>query len=224
MLVVKILFWTSLAALVWTHVGYALAAAIGARLRRRRVGGADIEPMVTVVVAAHDEEDVIERRVRNLLELDYPAALLEIVVASDASTDRTDEIVQRVAAEEPRVKLVRCPRGGKVAAQNLGVQAVEWRDRRILRCERGVAARCVAPCSCGASPTPRSATSRAVPPTRPPTARIGRAPTGASSSGCAPRSRASDRSRPATGRSTPCGGPTGSSSSPGAGTTSAFPT
>src|SRR5688572_27439636 len=123
MLVVKILFWTSLTALVWTHVGYALAAAIGARLRRRRVGGADIEPMVTVVVAAHDEEDVIERRVRNLLELDYPAALLEIVVASDASTDRTDEIVQRVAAEEPRVKLVRCPRGGKVAAQNLGVQA-----------------------------------------------------------------------------------------------------
>ena len=123
MLVVKVLFWTSLAALVWTHVGYALAAALAARVRTRRVSGAEIEPTVSVIVAAHNEEDVIERRVRNLLELEYPAELLEVVVASDASTDRTDEIVARLAAEDPRVKLVRCPRGGKVAAQNLGVQA-----------------------------------------------------------------------------------------------------
>jgi cellulose synthase/poly-beta-1,6-N-acetylglucosamine synthase-like glycosyltransferase len=122
MLVVKLLFWLSLAALVWTHVGYALAVALGARLRRRRVIGAEIEPRVTVVVAAHNEEDVIERRVRNLLELEYPADRLEVVVASDASADRTDEIVERLAAEDPRVKLVRCPRGGKVAAQNRGVQ------------------------------------------------------------------------------------------------------
>jgi cellulose synthase/poly-beta-1,6-N-acetylglucosamine synthase-like glycosyltransferase len=65
---------------------------------------------------------VVERRVRNLLELDYPADRLEVVVASDGSADRTDEIVERLAAEDPRVKLVRCPRGGKVAAQNRGVQ------------------------------------------------------------------------------------------------------
>ena len=44
MIVVKVFFWVSLAALVWTHVGYALVAALGARFRRRRVGGADIEP------------------------------------------------------------------------------------------------------------------------------------------------------------------------------------
>jgi cellulose synthase/poly-beta-1,6-N-acetylglucosamine synthase-like glycosyltransferase len=123
MILVKILFWASLAALVWTHVGYALAAALAAKVRRRRVSGAEIEPAVSVVVAAHNEEDVIERRVRNLLELDYPAERLEIVVASDASADRTDEIVERLAVEDPQVKLVRCPRGGKVAAQNLGVQA-----------------------------------------------------------------------------------------------------
>lgn len=123
MLAVKVLFWTSLAALVWTHVGYALVAAVGARVRRRSVSRADIEPAVSVVVAAHDEEDVIERRVKNLLELEYPAGLIEVVVASDASTDRTDEIVAGLAAADPRVKLVRCPRGGKVAAQNLGVRA-----------------------------------------------------------------------------------------------------
>ena len=122
MLVVKVLFWISLAALVWTHVGYALAAALGARMRRRRVQAADIEPSVSVVVAAHNEEDVIERRVRNLLELDYPGPL-EVVVASDASTDGTEQIVARLADEDDRVTLVSCPRGGKVAAQNQGVQA-----------------------------------------------------------------------------------------------------
>jgi glycosyltransferase involved in cell wall biosynthesis len=78
-------------------------------------------PTVSVIVAAWDEEEVIERRLENLLRLDYPPDLLEIVVASDASTDRTDELVEAVAAREPRVRLIRCPRGGKVAAQNHAV-------------------------------------------------------------------------------------------------------
>jgi cellulose synthase/poly-beta-1,6-N-acetylglucosamine synthase-like glycosyltransferase len=121
MLVVKILFWVSLAALVWTHVGYALVTALAARMRRRRVDAREIEPSVSVVVAAHNESDVIERRVRNLLDLDYPRERIEVVVASDASTDGTDEVVERLAAEDGRVKLVRCERGGKVAAQNRGV-------------------------------------------------------------------------------------------------------
>jgi cellulose synthase/poly-beta-1,6-N-acetylglucosamine synthase-like glycosyltransferase len=121
MLIVKILFWVSLAALVWTHVGYALATALAARMRRRRVNAREIEPSVSVVVAAHNESDVIERRVRNLLDLDYPRERIEVVVASDASTDGTDEVVERLATEDGRVKLVRCERGGKVAAQNRGV-------------------------------------------------------------------------------------------------------
>jgi cellulose synthase/poly-beta-1,6-N-acetylglucosamine synthase-like glycosyltransferase len=121
MLVVKILFWFSLAALVWTHVGYALATALAARMRRRRVDAREIEPSVSIVVAAHNESDVIEGRVRNLLDLDYTRELIEIVVASDASTDGTDDVVERLAAEDGRVKLVRCERGGKVAAQNRGV-------------------------------------------------------------------------------------------------------
>src|SRR5207237_7897923 len=44
------------------------------------------------------------------------------VVASDASSDRTDELVEAIAAREPRVRLVRAPRGGKVAAQDLAVR------------------------------------------------------------------------------------------------------
>jgi cellulose synthase/poly-beta-1,6-N-acetylglucosamine synthase-like glycosyltransferase len=118
-LAVEVVFWVSLAALVWTHVGYPLAAALLSRLRPRRVRLGDETPSVTVVVAAHDEEPVIERRLRNLLEADYPREQLEIVVASDASTDRTDELVEGFAASG--VRLIRCPRGGKVAAQNLAV-------------------------------------------------------------------------------------------------------
>lgn len=121
MLVAKIIFWVALAALVWTHLGYALAAALAARVRRRGVDAREIEPSVSIVVAAHNESDVIERRVRNLLDLDYPAGQIEVVVASDASTDGTDQLVEQLSASDSRVKLVRCERGGKVAAQNRGV-------------------------------------------------------------------------------------------------------
>src|SRR6478736_196109 len=140
MLALKIVFWISLVLLVWTHVGYPLAAGLAARLRRRRVESSAIEPTVSIVVAAHNEEDVIERRVGNLLSLDYPAECLEILVASDASIDRTDEIVTRLAAEDDRVKLVQCARAGKVSAEPGGGR-VDGRDRGVLRRERGLAGR-----------------------------------------------------------------------------------
>ncbi len=121
-MVAKILFWGSLGALAWTQAGYPAAAAGLARLRRRPVRKRDGRPSVSLIVAAYDEELVIERRLENLLALDYPPDQLEIVVASDASSDRTDELVEAIAAREPRVRLLRCPRGGKVAAQNLAVR------------------------------------------------------------------------------------------------------
>jgi cellulose synthase/poly-beta-1,6-N-acetylglucosamine synthase-like glycosyltransferase len=119
--VLEVLFWLSLAALVWTHVGYPLFVALVARIHPRPVAKGHVEPTVTVVVAAHDEEAVIVRRLENLLALDYPAAKLEILVASDGSTDRTDELVGTVAGATKRVRLLRCPRAGKVAAQNRAV-------------------------------------------------------------------------------------------------------
>jgi cellulose synthase/poly-beta-1,6-N-acetylglucosamine synthase-like glycosyltransferase len=123
--IAKVLFWASLSALVWTQVGYPLFAALLARLRGRPVRKGAFVPRVSIIVAAHNEETVIERRLENLLALDYPAELLEIVVASDASTDETDALVEAVAEREPRVRLLRCPRGGKVAAQNLAVRQTE---------------------------------------------------------------------------------------------------
>ena len=119
MYAVKALFWLSLGALLWTHVLYPLAAAGLARVRTRRVRTQEIEPSVTVIVAAFNEEAVIERRLENLLALDYPPEKLELVVTSDASTDRTHELVQRFG---DRVRLIVNPRGGKVAAQDRAVR------------------------------------------------------------------------------------------------------
>ncbi|MEP6910457.1 MAG: glycosyltransferase family 2 protein [Actinomycetota bacterium] len=119
----KTLFWGSLGALGWTHVGYPLTAAALARLRTRPVRKREIEPTVTFIVAAHDEEVVIEQRLENLLALDYPSDRLEIVIASDGSTDRTDELVESVARRDARVRLLTVPRGGKTAAQDSAVHA-----------------------------------------------------------------------------------------------------
>ena len=119
MIVVEIAFWVSALLLVWTHVLYPLVATLLARGLGRPFRGGDFEPTVSVIVAAHNEETVIARRIENLLALDYPGEKLEIVVTSDASTDRTEEI----ALQYPEVKVVANPRGGKVAAQDRAVRA-----------------------------------------------------------------------------------------------------
>ncbi len=119
--VVMIVFWVSLAALVWTHVLYPLAAIAFARVASRPVRVDDVEPSVTVIVAAYNEETVIARRLENLLGLDYPQELLQIVVSSDASDDRTEAI----ALQFPSVQVISNPRGGKVAAQDRAVRLTE---------------------------------------------------------------------------------------------------
>jgi cellulose synthase/poly-beta-1,6-N-acetylglucosamine synthase-like glycosyltransferase len=117
MIVVVVVFWASLAMLAWTHALYPLLVHALAVVRTRPVAKADVLPTVVVVVAAHNEESVIEQRVANLRALDYPADRVEIVVTSDASTDATEEIAARAGA-----RVVRNPRGGKVAAQNGAVR------------------------------------------------------------------------------------------------------
>jgi cellulose synthase/poly-beta-1,6-N-acetylglucosamine synthase-like glycosyltransferase len=118
---VVVLFWLSLFALVWTHVLYPLVAVVAASLVQRRVSAGDVEPTVAVIVAAYNEGSVIARRLENLLELDYPASKLQIIVSSDASSDHTEEI----ALQYPQVTVVPNPRGGKVAAQNRAVRQTD---------------------------------------------------------------------------------------------------
>jgi cellulose synthase/poly-beta-1,6-N-acetylglucosamine synthase-like glycosyltransferase len=120
-IVAVVLCWGSLAALVWTHVLYPLTVALAARVRTRRVARDDgYLPTVAVIVTAYNEEEAIERRIENLRALDYPPELLEIVVTSDASSDRTEELAEAAGA-----RVVRNPRGGKVAAQDAAVRTTE---------------------------------------------------------------------------------------------------
>ena len=123
-LIVAVTFWVSLAGVFWTYAGYPLLLLALARLRPRPRGerpssqSAPFEPTVTVIISAYNEEKAIGQKVKRTLALDYPTAKLEIIVASDHSTDRTHDIVRDLA---PRgVRLVVLPeRGGKTAAQNL---------------------------------------------------------------------------------------------------------
>jgi cellulose synthase/poly-beta-1,6-N-acetylglucosamine synthase-like glycosyltransferase len=124
MAALEAILWTSFALIVWTHVGYPLAAAVGARLRRyapRRDDG--YLPSVTLIIVAHNEQGVIARRVENALALDYPSQRLEILVTSDGSTDGTREEVERFA--ERGVRFLANPRGGKTAAQDAAVRQTE---------------------------------------------------------------------------------------------------
>ncbi len=121
MTIVEGLFWASAGALVWTHAAYPLAARALARVRLRPVlADEEALPTVAVIVTAHDEEQVIERRVVNLRELDYPVDRLEVVVTSDASTDGTEALAEAAGA-----RVIRNPRGGKVAAQDSAVRQTE---------------------------------------------------------------------------------------------------
>ena len=96
-------------------------------------------PRVALVIAAYNEDDVIAAKLENALALDYPRELLRIVVASDASSDGTDEIVRGFA--DRGVELVRAPRGGKVNAQNARrAHARRRRRRRVLGRQLRVAA------------------------------------------------------------------------------------
>jgi cellulose synthase/poly-beta-1,6-N-acetylglucosamine synthase-like glycosyltransferase len=91
-----------------------------ARLFPRTVRRSDATPSVAVIVAAHDEEAVIGRRIENLCALDYPSERVEIVVTSDASTDGTEGFAEAAGA-----RVIRNPRGGKVAAQDRAVRETD---------------------------------------------------------------------------------------------------
>jgi cellulose synthase/poly-beta-1,6-N-acetylglucosamine synthase-like glycosyltransferase len=119
MLALEIAFWASVALLVHTHAGYPLALWAIARLRGTPPRPPELPPeppSVSLIIAAHDEEAVIERKIRNALALDYPRDRLELIVASDGSADRTVELARSAGAD----LVLDLGRGGKLAAQNAG--------------------------------------------------------------------------------------------------------
>lgn len=115
------MFWLLSLVIGWTYVGFPLVVLARGRWSRRPVQSGDITPSVSVVIAAHNEATVIRQRIENLLGLDYPPDRLEVIVASDGSTDATVAIASAVGSDRARV--LDMGRVGKADALNAAVAA-----------------------------------------------------------------------------------------------------
>lgn len=120
-LTLEIVFWLSAAALVYAYVGYSLLIALISWVRPRPIRREEITPSVSMIITAYNEERDLAAKLENTLMIDYPRELLEIIVASDCSSDRTDEIV-RSFADRGILLHRQAQRLGKTAAQNAAVE------------------------------------------------------------------------------------------------------
>ncbi len=109
-------YWLPAGLLAWTHVLYGFGLRL---LPARPVAAADVEPTVSLVIAAYAEETVIAAKVADALALDYPREKLQVIVACDGSPDRTAELARAAGADV----VLELPRGGKVLAQDAAVAA-----------------------------------------------------------------------------------------------------
>ena len=114
----KWVFWVSAALIAYTYVGYLGWLWLRSRWRPWPVQRGRIEPYVTIVMVVRNEEKVLERKLENLLGLDYPAERLDVVVVSDGSTDLSEAILHHYA-RNPRVHaLLNQLSGGKASGLN----------------------------------------------------------------------------------------------------------
>ena len=118
------LLWGSIAVLAYIYAGYPLLVLTLGRCFPRSVTQGPALPTVTAIVAAYNEGRHIQAKLRNVLTLDYPPDRLDVIVASDASSDETDRIVGELAATNLRLLRVE-GRQGKTACQNAAVAAAK---------------------------------------------------------------------------------------------------
>jgi len=120
----EVLLWGSIAVLAYIYAGYPLVVLTLGRLFPRRVLQGPALPTVTAIVAAYNEGQHIASKLHNILTLDYPPDRLDVIVASDASSDETDRIVGEFSATN--VHLLRVDgRQGKTACQNAAAAAAK---------------------------------------------------------------------------------------------------
>jgi len=120
-MIAAVLFWVSLFLIFYAYVGYPVLITLLSLLVNNKVKQKNIEPFVTLLITAFNEEKDIAQKIENSLALDYPKDKFEIVVASDGSTDATDEIVKGFEKNETGVPVVLHRvegRVGKTATQN----------------------------------------------------------------------------------------------------------
>jgi len=115
------LFVFCLTGTLYLYFGYPALLWLLSKLRPRPVRRAPVRPRVTVLIAAYNEEDVLAAKLDNTLGQDYPREGLEVLVASDGSTDATVDIARGYA--DRGVRVLELPRGGKARALNAGAEA-----------------------------------------------------------------------------------------------------
>ena len=115
------IFWLSVGTLLYAYLGYPLLLWALSRFRSRPVRKGVYEPTVSVIITAYNEERDLAAKLENTLAIDYPKEKLEIIVASDCSTDRTDDIARSFAPQGVRLHR-QAERLGKTAAQNAAVE------------------------------------------------------------------------------------------------------
>ena len=121
-MILATLFWTAVGFVFYAYTGYPLVLWVIARVKARPLPGEPITPAVSLIITAHNEARRLPAKLENTLALDYLADKLQIIVASDCSTDETDRIALSYAGSG--VTLVRAPeRKGKENAQRLAVEA-----------------------------------------------------------------------------------------------------
>lgn len=108
------------ALLIYVLFGYPLLLAAVARVKRRPVARGPYVPTVSIVVAVRNGAEFIEQKLRSILDLEFPRERMEIIVASDGSTDATNDIVGQFSSEG--VRLLSLQRGGKPAALNAAIR------------------------------------------------------------------------------------------------------
>lgn len=119
-----LIFWLSVSLLVYHLFGYPLLLAAGRRFLARPVLHKDFWPLISVLIATHNEGGVIRAKLLSILESRYPPEMIEVIVAEDGSTDHTVEEVMSI--HDRRVILLKSPqRDGKMAALNRAVQKAQ---------------------------------------------------------------------------------------------------
>lgn len=113
-------FWLAVALMVYVYAGYPLLHLLSTGFAKPTLKDDDFRPTVSLIIAAHDEEKVIQEKLDNSLALDYPEGKLEIFVASDGSSDRTNAFVKAFADKGIRLFEI-SPQGGKAHALSLSV-------------------------------------------------------------------------------------------------------
>jgi cellulose synthase/poly-beta-1,6-N-acetylglucosamine synthase-like glycosyltransferase len=114
-------FWISAALIAYILVGWPVLVALWSRLFPNPIRKEFTPRTATVILAVNNGEQYLRGKLDSLLSLDYPREMLDVIVVSDGSTDSTDAIVEQCSMRDPRVQLVRVPRGGKCSAINAGV-------------------------------------------------------------------------------------------------------